>query len=111
MSLTYHGKVPVTKDDIKMAKDHLKVTYKLNKQKIKDHKDALKTAQNSDNQKSATYNRSHLVGHQKDNAKIKTSMKTVNTIQPVKKSPGLTKFLTSKRVGAKAMSKIGAKKW
>lgn len=108
-SASYHGPTPVTKNDIKMAKSHLKATYKLNKQKIKDHKDALKTAQKSDNPKSVNYNKSHLQGHQQDNSKIQTSMKTVKTIKPavimpVKQSPGMVSYVKSKKIGAQAMA-------
>jgi hypothetical protein len=105
---SYHGPTPVTKDDIKMAKKHLKATYKLNKQKIKDHQDAMKDAAKSGLSKSVSYNQSHLSGHQKDNQKIQRSMKTANSLTP---SPGLANFAAKNKVGAKAMSKmIGAKK-
>lgn len=110
MSKSYHGPVPVTKDDIKMAKSHLKATFKLNKQKIKDHKDAMKQASKSGMDKSVAYNKTHMSGHQKDNQKIQKSMKTANqlkpVIMPVKKSPGLSSFLSKNKVGAKAMSKV-----
>lgn len=101
----YHGPKPVTADDFKMAKKHLKATYKLNKQKIKDHKKALKDSEGS---KSADYNHSHLQGHQTDNAKIQQSMSTLENLQPmynkVKGDNMATKFNTKKTGSYKGQS-------
>lgn len=65
-----------------MAKEHLKRTYKLNKQKIKDHEGAMERAADSGNKKSLSYNKAHLTGHQSDNDQIKRSMKTANSVKP-----------------------------
>lgn len=100
---SYHGPVPVSADDIKMAKEHLKETYKLNKDKIKDHKDAMKRAEDAGNDKSVNYNRTHLKGHEKDNDKIETSMKTVKTVKPDKTYNDIRKSkiaLMNKKSGA-----------
>lgn len=83
-SKSYHGPVPVTSDDIKTAKEHLKETYKLNKDKIKDHKDALKRAEDAGNKKSEAYNRAHMTGHEHDNEQIERSMRTVNDVRKAK---------------------------
>ncbi len=73
MSKAYHGPLPVTKSDKKMAKKHLKATIKLEKQKVKDHVKAAKKGPS----KSKAYNMSHAKGHQKDIAERKRSLKTL----------------------------------
>jgi len=77
---TYHGPLPQSKADFKMAKKHLKDTYKLNKQKIKDHQKAAKATTDS---KSIAYNTSHLNSHKKDNTKITASLGTLSNLKPI----------------------------
>jgi predicted Zn-dependent protease len=79
---SYHGPTPVTDDDKKMAKKHLKETQDVVEDKIDDHKKALKEAIKSRNQKSADYNRAHLVGHEKENDKIEKSLDTLKHLDP-----------------------------
>lgn len=55
--------MPVTKADLKMAKNHNKITIKVEKKKIKDH---IKAAKKTKNPKSKTYNTQHAKGHQRD---------------------------------------------
>lgn len=57
------GKLPVTKEDIKIAKKHLKATIKLEKKKAKDH---LKAAKKTSNPQSKAYNKAHAKGHLTD---------------------------------------------
>lgn len=104
MSSSYHGKVPVTKDDFKMAKKHLKATYKLNKGKIKDHQKAAKEAQKQGNTASVSYNQSHLSSHQKDNTKVQQSMNTVNNLKPVYNKVKGVKMNTKKTGSYKGQS-------
>lgn len=80
MASSYHGPTPVTSDDLKMAKEHLKATAKLNKQKIKDHKKAMKRAIDQDDKKSFKYNKVHKEGHETDMKQVQRSMKTVNNL-------------------------------
>lgn len=92
----YHGPVPVTENDVDMAKDHLKKTYKakkalldLTEDKIDDHAKAKTVAKKAGNKKSWSYNDIHEKGHEKDSDKlqgdlsqIKTSMKTAAKVKP-----------------------------
>lgn len=124
-TLPYHGPTPVTVTDVAMAKKHLKQTKTLNNQKIAEHQVAKVQAQKAGNQKSASYNDSHLKSHKADNAKIQTSMNTVNnlkpiynkvaTMTPVSKTPSVSKgfagFLAKKKIGAKPVTKVATKSY
>ena len=93
MSSTYHGPTPVTAKDKAMARTHLKETIALkrkelalNNKKISQHRQAAKATANP---KSKSYNKSHVQGHVKDNAKVKkdirqrqTSMRTLSKLHP-----------------------------
>jgi hypothetical protein len=76
MSKDYHGPLPVTSSDKKMAKKHLKATIKLEKQKVKDHVKAAKKGP----QKSKAYNMGHAKAHQKDISMRKKSLKTLKSL-------------------------------
>lgn len=112
--MSYHGEVPVTKSDAKLAKKHLKATYKLNKAKIKDHQKAAKKASDP---KSVSYNRSHSAEHQKDNQGVQASLKTLynkvkgdnmNT-KKANVSPGLASYFGKKKFGAKTFANMAKK--
>ena len=72
------GKLPVTKQDVKLAKKHLKATIKLEKKKAKDH---LKVAKATKNPDSKAYNLSHAKGHLKD---VKARQQYAKKISKVK---------------------------
>lgn len=73
-----HGKLPVTKADIKMSKKHIKSTIKLEKKKVKDH---VKAAKKTTNRSSKAYNLSHAKEHQKD---IKVRQKYAKKVAKLK---------------------------
>jgi hypothetical protein len=108
MSVDYHGVRPVTKDDQKIAKKHLKKTEDLVDEKIDDHENAKEDAQEAGNTQSAAYHDSHMKNHQKEKSDIEKSLKTLKNskpavIMPVKKSAGLDSFAKKKRLMASAM--------
>jgi hypothetical protein len=111
MSSSYHGIQPPSTTDKKMAKKHLKNTEDLLEDKIDDHESAKEDAQESGNKASVKYNDSHLQGHKKDLQKVETSLDTLKklkdkpaVIMPVKKSAGLTGFVTKKKLMSKAIA-------
>jgi hypothetical protein len=55
--------LPVTKADLKMAKEHNKITIKIEKKKVADH---LKAYKRTSNPQSKAYNLEHAKGHKKD---------------------------------------------
>lgn len=57
------GPRPVTKQDQKLAKKHVKETIKLEKKKVSEHQKAMKK---TSNKASKNYNLAHIKGHQKD---------------------------------------------
>lgn len=75
--MKYHGPIPVTKTDKKMAKKHLKETIKLEKKKVTDH---VKAAKKTSNSKSKAYNMGHAKGHLKDIKERKASLKTLKKL-------------------------------
>jgi hypothetical protein len=99
-SSDYHGVKPVTDDDKKMAKVHLKASEKildakkdLLEDKIDDHKKALKERMKSGDDRSASYNRSHLVNHEHDmdevdadHDKIQKSLATLASLRTHKRA-------------------------
>lgn len=94
MAVDYHGPLPVTTQDKKMAKKHLTASKQLLQSKISDHESAKEDAQEGGNEASESYNDSHLVSHKKDLAKVNTSLKTLsnqavkgdNMATPIKKT-------------------------
>lgn len=79
-SLTYHGQKPPTKEDAKLAKNHLVRTIALEKSKVKEHEDQKAIAKKAKNKKSEKYNDSHLKEHKKDIAKRESSKRTIGQI-------------------------------
>lgn len=75
------GRLPVTKADIKMSKDHLKATMKLEKSKIKDHYEAAKIASKEGNKESVAYHQGHLKGHSKDLKERQKYLKKVSKLK------------------------------
>lgn len=79
-NLIYHGKKPPTKEDAKMAKNHLGRTISLEKSKVKEHENQKSLAKMAKNKKSMAYNDAHLKEHKKDIAKRESSKRTINQI-------------------------------
>lgn len=72
----YHGPLPVTPSDKKMAKKHLDSTKQLLQSKISDHQQAK---QATSNPKSIAYNSSHLRSHQQDLQGVNKSLQTLSS--------------------------------
>lgn len=72
------GKMPVTKDDVKMAKKHLKASIKLEKSKVKDH---VKAAKKATDPRSKAYNLDHAKNHLKDIKERQSYAKRVSKVK------------------------------
>jgi hypothetical protein len=70
--MSYDKSLPVTKEDKKLSKQHLKQTKKLVKQKIKDHKKLVKSGAGD-----KSYNVAHIVHHEKEYDDIVKQMRKV----------------------------------
>ena len=80
MSDLYHGRKPVTKTDVSMARKHLKVTMALERKKVAEHQTAKK---NTSNTRSKAYNDAHIKAHQKDIKQRQQSLKTISKLHPL----------------------------
>lgn len=93
----YHGPLPVTSTDKKMAKQHLDATANLLKLKITDHVQAKKATTDP---KSKAYNQSHIDSHQQDLQKVNRSKTTLSQI----KGGSMAQFNTKKTGSYKGQS-------
>jgi len=76
----YHGVIPPTKEDAKLARSHLDRTLSLEKTKIKEHEAQKAKAKKAGNKKSVNYNQSHIKNHQKDVQEREQSKATINKV-------------------------------
>ena len=79
-SKKYHGVIPPTKEDAKLAKSHLDRTLKLEKTKVKEHEAQKSKAKKAGNKKSVKYNSSHIDNHKEDIKEREASKKTINQV-------------------------------
>lgn len=73
----HNSRMPVTSDDKKMSKKHLKMTMKLEKKKVKDHVKMAKKATGA----SRAYHLGHATDHQKNIKEDLKHLKKVNKIR------------------------------
>jgi hypothetical protein len=76
----YHGVIPPTKEDAKLARSHLDRTLKLEKTKIKEHETQKSKAKKAGNGKSVKYNESHIKNHKDDVKEREQSKATINKV-------------------------------
>jgi hypothetical protein len=77
----YHGKLPPTSDDARMAMSHLVRTVSLDKKKVKEHEKQMKKSIKAGNKQSKDYNKSHLENHKDDIKEREQSIKTLRGIR------------------------------
>lgn len=76
----YHGVIPPTKEDAKLARSHLDRTITLEKSKIKEHDAQKVKAKKAGNKKSVAYNESHSKNHMADVKDRQQSKATINKV-------------------------------
>jgi len=80
ISSKYHGVIPPTKEDARLARSHLDRTMSLEKTKIKEHEAQKAKAKKAGNKPSVKYNDSHLKKHKEDVAERQQSKQTINKV-------------------------------